>query len=43
MSLQMKIVFLLLLGLLFTGGCATVEGAGEDIEAAEESIQEAAD
>jgi predicted small secreted protein len=45
MLLQKKIIslFIFLLSVLFTCGCATVEGAGEDIETAGESIQEAAD
>jgi predicted small secreted protein len=30
-------------GLLLVAGCATLEGAGEDIESAGESVQDAAD
>jgi predicted small secreted protein len=29
--------------ILLVGGCATIEGAGKDIEAAGEAVQEAAD
>jgi predicted small secreted protein len=38
-----NIRWLLLASLLLAGGCATIEGAGKDIEAAGEAVQEAAD
>ncbi|GAB5382536.1 MAG: hypothetical protein Alis3KO_39510 [Aliiglaciecola sp.] len=38
-----KLVLLLLVLSAALGGCATLEGAGEDIESAGEAVQDAAD
>lgn len=35
--------WIILATILLVGGCATIEGAGKDIEAAGEAVQEAAD
>jgi predicted small secreted protein len=40
---KLLVTILCAAGLLIAAGCATLEGAGEDIEAAGETVQDAAD
>jgi predicted small secreted protein len=40
---KLLVTILCIAGLLLAAGCATLEGVGEDIETAGESVQDAAD
>ena len=43
MKRNLSILLLALMAAMVLGGCNTVEGAGKDIEAAGEEVQDAAD
>jgi len=43
MKRNLSILLLALMSAMVLGGCNTVEGAGKDIEAAGEEVQDAAD
>ena len=43
MKRNISVMLLALMAAMVLGGCNTVEGAGKDIEAAGEEVQEAAD